>query len=506
MISGRHASAEIWNVPGGTRARYAIWTALTLASIGVGLVTTKPHLSLFAWSLVGAALLLGAGIALFANRDSCHLRDARSGHALSNESANLEACASSRTESQGPPLQAIASRLHALQQSIPELLLYIDVNHICRSHNKAVEEALGLSPERIDSQHIATILGTASYDCVKPSIERALAGEEVRLRQVHRNALGQLIAFDARYVPHVGPKGRARGFYAFLSLPFPHIAQPPPAPGDGYAAPSKSQLEQDGGDSVERDAVWERCRARVAAALQGDRFCLFQQSIVRAAVPCETSSHYEILVRFREETGRLIHPGAFLAIAEKAGLTSEIDRWVVERLVRWTRKAHEIPGATLMRFHVNLSKDTVCDETFPTFVRNTLAYQGGTTGVLCFEIAESDLLTHRVQTICCAYALRMLGCQIAIDHFGIASRSLTALIGAPIDFVKIDGSLVHGLLDDAMCRAKAKTIAKVSQSIGVRTIAEHVENDETVEHLRHIGVDFMQGFGIAMPEPLKVLG
>jgi EAL domain-containing protein (putative c-di-GMP-specific phosphodiesterase class I) len=401
-----------------------------------------------------------------------------------------------------------------LANSLPHLILYIDAREICCAHNVAVQRALGLAPEQIASRPLREILGVASYECITSWVERALAGEEVFLRQVHRDANGHILSFDARYIPHLGADRQILGFCAVLT---PSVSldslKPPALQGQGDRNDNASNNSSDtdcspvdARESVSLDmAARNDALLRFTAALQSDAFCLFQQAIVPIDPSAGAPRCYEVLIRLRNEEQRLVHPAAFFRIAQEVGFMQQLDRWVVERVLRWCSKQCADGKLLPARFHLNLSIDSIGDETFLAFLRLMLAKHNLPADALCFEINEADLVGHRLEVMSCAQALRMLGCRVALDRFKGISGSFSALLDLPIDCVKIDGSVVGTLLSDRQSQMKARIISKLAQSGRVRTIAEHVEDAETLEMLRRIGIDYAQGFGIAMPEPLEHL-
>lgn len=403
-----------------------------------------------------------------------------------------------------------------LANSLPHLIFYVDAREICRAHNVAVQRALGLAPAQLVFRPLREILGAASYECIKSWVGRALAGEEVFLRQVHRDAQGHILAFDARYIPHVGADRKILGFCAVLTPAAslddakPLAAQPQDDRSDSVAS-NESPHAEGSNDVVAPEAVFLDTAARNDAllrfttALQSDAFCLFQQAIVPIEASTTEPRCYEILIRLRNEEQRLVHPGAFLGMAEEVGFMRELDRWVVERVLRWCSKQRADGKPLPAGFHVNLSRDSIHDQSLLTFLRQILANHDLPTDVLCFEISEMDLAAHRLAVMSCAQALRMLGCRVALDRFKGASGSFSALLDLPIDCVKIDGSIIGALRTEPQSAMKARIISKLAQSGRVRTIAEHVEDAETIQVLRRMGIDYVQGFGVAMPEPLEQL-
>lgn len=153
-------------------------------------------------------------------------------------------------------------------------------------------------------------------------------------------------------------------------------------------------------------------------------------------------------------------------------------------------------------YFINVSGATIVDPGFPEFLQLTLLEYGVPGTALCFEIPNSELALRTHDAAEFARRVRQLGCRVAISGFG-RDRILFDLIrGFQVEFLKIDGSIIFDILRDHEALAKITAINSVAKKIGVKTIAELVENAETIAKLREIDIDFAQGFGISRPRPL----
>lgn len=247
---------------------------------------------------------------------------------------------------------------------------------------------------------------------------------------------------------------------------------------------------------------WKDAGARLLAALENDEFVLYCQPIVPVADRSRQTLH-EVLIRLCEEEEKLLPPGAFLPIAERFGLMPEIDRWVTGHLLAWVqRRAAAQAGWQPALFSINLAGATLADDGFPAFVQQEAQRRGVAPEVLCFEIYEADMLHDRARAARTIGALRGFGCRIALAGFGRHRVSLDLLKAVPLDFVKIDGSVVLNFLRDAVALAKLKAIARVCRALGILTIAELVESEDIWKGLQTLDVDYAQGFGIGTPRPL----
>ena len=243
-----------------------------------------------------------------------------------------------------------------------------------------------------------------------------------------------------------------------------------------------------------REMQWA---ARINAALEEGRFELFRMPIAALQRP-ETGAHYELLLRLRDENGRIVAPDSFITAAERYGITPSIDRWVIENAFRWlVSEADE--RERLAMCSINLSGQSLGDDKFLPFVIDQFHKSGLDASKICFEITETAAVASFSQANRFIQALRELGCKFALDDFGTGLSSFGYLKHFPVDFLKIDGSFVGEILHDPIDREMVRSINEIGHLTGKQTIAEFAENAEIIEMLRNIGVDFAQGYGIAQP-------
>jgi EAL domain-containing protein (putative c-di-GMP-specific phosphodiesterase class I)/PAS domain-containing protein len=432
-------------------------------------------------------------------------------HRLADMQQELDRERSLYADSEARRLQSERA-LGLLLQHLTTPVLYVDAGQVCRSHNAAFERALDLASDRIDARPLRELMGETSYGCIKEHVEQALGGKGARLPQVFRGKDGQILLFDGQYVPVYGRENQVAGFYVLLlgDGERQHAEAASWAGPDDVTLlrkrPDDESAIEGAGDAPDTAVANDARRAQLLNALRAGDFCLFQQAIVPIHARDSEPASHEILVRLRGRGKRLIHPAAFMGAAQDIGIMRELDRWVVENALRRYAGRVRQPGSVpALSLHINVSRDSMLDESFPAFVRTLTSELAVPTRSICFEISESDAIAHRMEAICCAYALNMVGCLVAVDRFGRESRSFSAITGMPIDFIKIDGSVVGKISRDSYSHTKTRTIVKVAQSIGARTIAERVEDEDTLRHLKNMGVDFVQGFGVGMPEPLETL-
>jgi diguanylate cyclase (GGDEF)-like protein/PAS domain S-box-containing protein len=248
-----------------------------------------------------------------------------------------------------------------------------------------------------------------------------------------------------------------------------------------------------------REMQWA---ARINSALEESRFELFRQSILPLQDE-QTGAHYELLLRMRDENGALISPDVFISAAERYGIMSNVDRWVVTNAFRWLVSAAD-ERDRLSMCSINLSGQSIADDKFLPFVVEQFEHCGIDAAKICFEITETAAIASYSQANRFINALRELGCRFALDDFGTGLSSFGYLKHFPVDFLKIDGSFVKEILHDPIDREMVRSINEIGHLTGKRTIAEFVENPEVIAMLRGMGVDYAQGYGVA--EPKSVFG
>lgn len=241
--------------------------------------------------------------------------------------------------------------------------------------------------------------------------------------------------------------------------------------------------------------------SRIQDALREDRFELFAQPIARIAEEAKLD-HWEVLLRMRDDQGEIVPPGVFLPTAERYQLMAAIDRWVVRRTLELLAQYRADINAT---WAINLSGSSVGEGKFLEYVNAELRRTGIKASMLCFEVTETSAVNNLAEAQRFIGALRELGCRFALDDFGTGFSSLQYLRELAVDYLKIDGSFVKNVHEDAVNSAMVTAIHQVGRVVGAKTIAEFVENDAILAHLREAGIDYAQGYGIGRPGPLVEL-
>ena len=239
---------------------------------------------------------------------------------------------------------------------------------------------------------------------------------------------------------------------------------------------------------------------RISEALRDDRFQLHCQTISSLSV-VDRDVHAEILLRMLGENGALVSPDAFLPIAERYYIMPTLDRWVVKNSLEILSEYWMTLGGGV--WSINLSGQSLGKSDFLEFVMDRLGSAAVPPRNICFEITETATIDNLSRAKAFILALKEYGCQFALDDFGTGLSSFSYLRDLPIDYLKIDGSFVRKILEDPVSAAMVSSVNHIGHIMGLKTIAEYVENDLIEDALRSFGIDYGQGYAIAKPEPMR---
>jgi EAL domain-containing protein (putative c-di-GMP-specific phosphodiesterase class I)/GGDEF domain-containing protein len=248
--------------------------------------------------------------------------------------------------------------------------------------------------------------------------------------------------------------------------------------------------EPNGSKTVdEADRGWA---TQIKAALMANRFRLVQQPI--ASLVGEDRPMFDLLVRMLDETGEEVLPSEFLAAAERTDLMKNIDRWIVGAAMSFcaTKKPH--------RVFVRLSRDSMHDQTLGTWLQQQLKASHVEPSRIVFEITEEMAHADPREARSLQGLLSALGIEFAIEHFGASGDAAALLHRLPVNYVKIDGALMQGLANDRPLQERVKALVEVARGHGVTTIAERVEDANTMAVLWQLGIEFIQGYFVNSPE------
>jgi diguanylate cyclase (GGDEF)-like protein len=242
--------------------------------------------------------------------------------------------------------------------------------------------------------------------------------------------------------------------------------------------------------------------SRLTRAIEEDQFALYYQPIIPCASKATSGKHMEILLRMIDDDGSVVPPGSFLPAAEKYNMASNIDRWVIEHAMKWL-VANTAQDGWPVTISVNLSGQTIGSPDMLKFIIEKMDETGVSPEHIIFEITEAAAITNITSTTSFMLTLRGCGCRFSLDNFGSGLSSFAYLKKLPVDYLKIDGTFVRDILSDPVDYAIVKSINELAQLLGKETIAEFVETLEVAEELRMMGVNHVQGYAYAKPEPLS---
>jgi len=238
--------------------------------------------------------------------------------------------------------------------------------------------------------------------------------------------------------------------------------------------------------------------SRIQQAIENNKFCLYAQTIVPLKALDDTT-HVEILLRMLDDNNQIIPPGSFIPAAERFGLMSTIDRWVVSNIFEMISRAIKNVIQSGYHFAINLSGQTLANAETLNFIIEQLEHYKIPTGVISFEITETAAISNLSAAKQFIKILKSKGCQFSLDDFGSGLSSFAYLKNLPVDFLKIDGEFVKDIVDNPIDLAMVQSINQIGHVMELKTIAEFVENDEILEKLQDVGVDYAQGYGICKP-------
>jgi EAL domain-containing protein (putative c-di-GMP-specific phosphodiesterase class I) len=205
-----------------------------------------------------------------------------------------------------------------------------------------------------------------------------------------------------------------------------------------------------------------------------------------------------------DEQGEIILPGAFLPAAERYNLIEKLDAWVVSHACKLLAE-HPLFFAQVDFVSINLSGPSLTNQAFLESILDVFSEREISPSKVCFEVTETIAISNLDAAIRFIKTLKKSGFRFALDDFGSGISSFGYLKNLPVDYLKIDGMFVKGIVEDPIDFAMVKSINEIGQVMGMQTIAEFVENNQIKELLMVIGVNYGQGYGLGKPKPLKEL-
>ena len=388
-------------------------------------------------------------------------------------------------------------KLHLIDEVLPTMVAFVDKAGRCQYHNHAFREWLKLHPEQVNGKHMREVLGSRIYQETATAVRQSLDGHKVRYIRAETMEDGAVYKLSVQHLPQFADNGKNMGFYMLIN----DITEPVDIHAQTRA--ESSDVQEMFVESYADHLASQQDAALIMKAIENGDFTLFCQLITPMAEDSGDAEHYEILVRLLGEEEGMIPPGMFFPLAEKYGFMSHLDRWVVQHAVKWIARQNANTWKQGTILFINVSEATILDTGFQEFLQLTLLEHGVLGTALCFEVPGTELISNHAETVEFAKVVRRCGCRVALSGFGRDKVSFDLIRGIEVEFLKIDGNAILDIHRDPAKLSKVVAINSVAKKVGVKTIAEMVEDEETIAKLKAIGVDYVQGFGISRPRPLE---
>ncbi|NBV18330.1 MAG: EAL domain-containing protein [Janthinobacterium sp.] len=250
--------------------------------------------------------------------------------------------------------------------------------------------------------------------------------------------------------------------------------------------------------------------SRLNEAFTHDYFRLYAMPIVHLRDSPEY--HDEVLIRIRNSKGDLILPGAFIPAAERYDMMLSIDRWVIRAVCHHIQSVRDsLPPLEALAesrrrapalYSINLSGMSLADTGLQDYITEQFVHYAIAPEQICFEITETAVIANLPKAQVFMHKLKALGCRFSLDDFGSGFSSFGYLRALPVDYLKIDGVFVRDIATNAINRAMVKAINEVGHVMGLKTVAEYVEDAATLAVIRDLGVDYAQGYAVGSLRPL----
>ncbi|MBJ7309616.1 EAL domain-containing protein [Rugamonas sp. CCM 8940] len=250
--------------------------------------------------------------------------------------------------------------------------------------------------------------------------------------------------------------------------------------------------------------------SRLKEAFECRLFRLYAQPIV--SLNSHPECHDEVLIRIQNPKGELVLPGAFIPAAERYDMMTAIDRWVIRAVchhIHTVRDSLNTEQAFIAshqslpaQYSINLSGTSLSDEGLHDYILEQFGRYTVAPEQVCFEITETAVIANLPKAQSFMERLKLLGCRFSLDDFGSGLSSFAYLKALPVDFLKIDGIFIRDIANNAINRALVKAINEVGHVMGIRTVAEYVEDGPTLAMVRELGLDYAQGYAVGSLRPL----
>jgi len=351
----------------------------------------------------------------------------------------------------------------------------------------------GALSARISGDRLAALIPSTSMDAAATAAEKIRAAAAAIVPRAGQGS------FEVSVCLGVAPIGRSDNALAH-ALATAEIA----CKAAKDRGRDRVEMFQDSDQSIIRRHTDIMVIGQVRDALANDSFRLDAQPIL----PLRGNygrPRFELLIRMVGDRGEIIPPSKFLSAAERYQLMPSIDRWVVHRACQLLGEHSASLGEDIARFAINLSGQSLQDDTFLPYVIDEIKSSGLPAGVLCFELTETATIGNLAKAQNFMRSLQDLGCQFALDDFGTGVSSLAYLKDLSVNYLKIDGSFVRDAIVNARSESMIKAIAQLAKVMCMETIAEYVETDVLRARMADLGVDYGQGFAMGKAQKLEDL-
>lgn len=242
--------------------------------------------------------------------------------------------------------------------------------------------------------------------------------------------------------------------------------------------------------------------SRLARALEQNSFRIYGQSYMALSGGAKPGAYTELLLRLVVAQGEIVPPASFVPAAERHGLMPAVDRWMVSHAFQAYRELSDRFGPSAV-FGIDLSATSLSDDKFADFLVAQAKHHGVPPRAICLEITETAAINQLAHTAAFIRALRDAGFRFALDHFGVGMSAFGYLKNLPVDYLKIDASFIKEINTDPVSLSMVSAINQIAHTMGLRTVAEYVDDPEILEMLRDIGIDYAQGYLVGKPQPLS---
>ena len=467
------------------------------------------------WIIFLTGILIMAVLAEAANVSNAERVIIRRDEQL-KDSKNKLSYESKLRESAEKEIAANKSRLILIDEELPIMVALIDSGGMCQYYNRAFMEWLHLQPQQIIGQNIRSVLGAKIFREVATAIRQSLDGHPVHYERIQKMPDMKDHRLFIEHLPRFNENGEVTGFYMLVN----DTTSPGNADLSGQLISDKVQTRPVNNLDLTQDTKTNQNKfvadpfsspitendkktRGLLNAIENGEYRAFCQLITSITTDSASVEHYEVLVRLIGAENKVMLPGEFFPLAEMNGHMLHLDRWVIEHIIEWSSRQNLLEkNRKNSIFFINVSDDTISDASFPEFLTTTMREHDIPSTALCFEIPAVGLILRNQDIAKFVQQIKKCGCRVAISGFGQDPILFDLIQGFEIDFLKIDGGIIRNILHDPVDLTAVRIINRTAKEIGVKTIAESVENEKIIAKLRKIGVHFAQGHGISRPQPL----